>query len=436
MKFYNREKELDLLKKIEKLSCKSAQLTFLTGRRRVGKTTLLRECFKGQAYLYFFIGKKNEILLCEEFSETIRQVLKIEQFENFRSFSKLFAFLMELSMTKNFTLILDEFQEFYYSNPSVYSDMQHTWDRYKADSKINLICCGSIYTLMTKIFTDSKEPLYGRANFHLKIEPFDVITIKEFLCDHNPKYKNEDLLALYILSGGVPKYLEQLSLADVMDAKNLMDFYFSYNSTFLEEGKNILIDEFGKDYGNYFSILSLIAGSKTSRPEIESIMNISVGGFLDKLEVDFQLIAKIKPILSSPGSKNIKYYIKDVFLNFWFRFVYKNRSAVEMQNNAYILELLKRDYETYSGRLLERYFNDMLIKTQKYSEIGTYWEKGNQNEIDIVAVNSLHKVIDFFEIKKQKSAIRISHLEKKAEKIMQKFEGYSFGFFGLSMEDM
>ncbi len=64
------------------------------------------------------------------------------------------------------------------------------------------------------------------------------------------------------------------------------------------------------------------------------------------------------------------------------------------------------------------------------------WEKGNQNEIDIVAVNSLHKVVDFYEIKKRKSAIRISHLEKKAEKIMQKLEGFTFGFYGLSMEDM
>lgn len=165
-------------------------------------------------------------------------------------------------------------------------------------------------------------------------------------------------------------------------------------------------------------------------------MNISVGGYLEKLEEDFQLIAKVKPLMNSQGSRNIKFYIKDVFLNFWFRFVYKNRSAVEMQNTAYILEILKRDYETYSGRLLERYFIDKLIMSQKYSEIGTYWEKGNQNEIDIVAINSLNKVVDFFEIKKQKSAIRVSHLEKKAEKIMQKFEGYSFGFYGLSMEDM
>jgi AAA+ ATPase superfamily predicted ATPase len=132
----------------------------------------------------------------------------------------------------------------------------------------------------------------------------------------------------------------------------------------------------------------------------------------------------------------MKYYIKDIFLNFWFRFVYKYRSAVEMQNNAYILEILKRDYDTYSGKLLERYFNDKLIKSQKYSEVGTYWEKGNQNEIDIVAINSLNKIVDFYEIKKQKSAIRISHLEKKAEKIMQKFAGYTFGFYGLSLEDM
>jgi hypothetical protein len=436
MKFYNREKEIQLLKKIEILSKTAAQLTFVTGRRRVGKTALLHQSFDGQQYLYFFIAKKNETLLCEELTETIKQALQIEQLETFRSFPKLFGYLMELSKERHFTLIIDEFQEFYSVNPSVFSDMQNLWDRYKAKSHINLICCGSVYTLMSKIFTDRKEPLYGRANHHLKVEPFNVKTQAEILYDYNKNYTADDLLTLYILTGGIPKYLELFITVEPLDKEGMLNHFFSYNSIFLEEGKNLLVDEFGKDYGNYFSILSLIAGSKTSRPEIESVLNISVGGYLDKLEEDFQLISKTRPIFAAPGSRAIKYHIKDNFLNFWFRFVYKYKSAVEINNLSYILQIVNRDFDTFSGKLLEKYFIDKLKISEKYSEIGTYWESGNQNEIDIVAMNSLEKRIDFYEVKRQKQALRLQLLEKKAEKIVQKFPDYSFGYYGLSLEDM
>lgn len=143
MRFYDRTQELETLREIEAASAESAQMTMMVGRRRVGKTTLLRNAFTTTPVLYFFIGRKNEILLCEEFVEEMENKLG-EVFGHFASFSQLFKVLMQLSERKNFTLIIDEFQEFKNINPSLFSDMQNIWDANKEKSRMNLVICGSI----------------------------------------------------------------------------------------------------------------------------------------------------------------------------------------------------------------------------------------------------------------------------------------------------
>lgn len=130
---------------------------------------------------------------------------------------------------------------------------------------------------------------------------------------------------------------------------SMLDVILAENSLFLDEGKNVLIDEFGKDYGNYFSILSLIASSKTSRVEIESIMEMQVGGFLDRLENEFGLISKVRPIFAKPGSRSVKYHINDNFLAFWFRFIFKYRSAIEIGNLSYLQAQLSDYRAEYIG---------------------------------------------------------------------------------------
>ena len=325
MRFYNREKEIALLQKIEKKSEQSAQMTFVLGRRRIGKTSLLVKVSYSHAYIYFFVAKKNETLLCNEFVEEVKLKLNVEIFGTLKTFKDLFGYLMELSKTVHFTLIIDEFQEFFSVNPSVYSDIQHIWDSKKEDSKMNLILCGSIYSLMKKIFEQSKEPLYGRATQRIRVKEFTIETIREILADHYPAYSSEDLLAFYMITGGVAKYVELLVQSEAFTVDSILNEIFSDNSLFLDEGKNVLIDEFGKDYGNYFSILSLIASSKTSRVEMESILEMQIGGFLERLEVDFGLISRVRPIFSKPNSRSVKYQINDNFLNFWFRFIYKYR---------------------------------------------------------------------------------------------------------------
>ena len=435
-RFYNRKKEIALLESIERKSLDKAQMTFIVGRRRIGKTTLLTNVFSNKYSLYFFVSKKNESLLCEEFTEEIQNKLGITIHGVLRSFKDVFGLLIDLSKRQHFTLIIDEFQEFNNLNPAIYSDMQNIWDRNKDSSRINLILCGSVYSLMYKIFENSKEPLFGRATARLSIKQFDIQTIKEILFDHHSGFTKEDLLAFYLFSGGIAKYVELLVNAKAFTQKKIINEILSLNSLFLDEGRNILIDEFGKDYGNYFSVLSLIASSKTSRPEMESIMNINLGGFLDKLENEFDLITKVRPILSKPAGKNIKYRINDNFLNFWFRFIFKYRGAVEIGNLDYVKTIINRDYQTYSGQILERYFREKIISEMNISAIGSYWEKGNQNEIDIVALNEYDKTALIVEVKRSNKKINLNILQNKAVNLVMKIPDYTIEYRGFSMDDM
>jgi len=360
MKFYDRAEELKNLKEIQTSSLKSSKMTIIYGRRRVGKTTLVKKAYDNKVYL--FVSKKNEIILCEEFIDIITNSLDIKILGEFRSFAKLFEYIMQISINKPFTLIIDEFQEFLYINNSIFSEIQNIWDEYKDKSKLNLIFCGSIYSLMKKIFENQKEPLFNRANNKILLKPFDIETIKEILKDNNPTYNNMDLLSFYIFSGGIAKYIEIFYDKEAFCYEKMLDVIFHQNSLFIEEGKNILIEEFGKEYTTYFSILSLIANSKTSRREIESILEKNIGGYLDRLENEYNIIKKIKPIFAKEGSRSVKYEIIDNFLAFWFRFIFKYKSAIEIENFDFVKKILKRDFNTFAGKFLEKYF----IETQFY----------------------------------------------------------------------
>ena len=434
MKFYNRDKELSYLRKIAEDSKISSRMTIIVGRRRIGKTKLIKEAYKQKVYL--FVSRKNEALLCEEFISIIQNELNVKVFGEITKFKDLFEYLMELSKTTPFTLVIDEFQEFIQINNTVYSDMQNIWDSYKDDSKMNLILSGSIYSLMKKIFEDKKEPLFGRANHKIHLKPFTVLTLEEILEEHHPDYSNEDLLSFYILTGGVAKYVELFVDNQAFTFEKQLDLIFDENSLFIDEGKNLLIEEFGKEYTTYFSILSLISSSKTSRSEIESILGKNVGGYLDRLENEYTIIKKVKPIFAKEGSRTLKYEIIDNFFHFWFRFIYKNRSAIEIENYEYIKSIVKRDFSTYSGRFLEKYFIEKCKASEKYSAIGTYWEKGNQNEIDIVAINDDEKKMLIAEVKRNPKKIDMADLEEKAQKLLQKHKGYEVTFKGYSIEDM
>ena len=436
MKFYNRKKELKILNNIYK-QCKEeyGSITVLTGRRRVGKTLLSKEYAKNKEHLYFFTSKKTEPLLCAELKEEYERFTGEEIIGEIKSFPKIFEQLLKYGNDKPYVLIIDEFQEFYNINKSVYSDIQNIWDRYKFNTKVHVIFIGSIYSLMIKIFQNSKEPLYGRADRILYIKPFDVRTIKTILED-NKAYTKETLFYNYLITGGVPRYEEILVKDKCYKFENILDLVLEKDSFFIGEGRNLLIQEFGKDYGTYFSILEMLSIGRTSRSEIESVFEKSVGGYLEKLDEEYDVIEKVKPVGSKKNGKNQKYRITDNFIKFWFRYIYKNIRLVEDERFELIKKLIKKDISTYSGSILEKLFIEIKKSNPDYGIIGTYWEKGNQNEIDIVAVNELEKVVYISEVKMNKNKISIEKLKDKSKKLIEKYSGYEIKYEGLSLDDI
>ena len=439
MRFFDRTEEITSLREIRGISKDNAQFTVVTGRRRIGKTSLVWKAYEDEPILYFFVARKAEGDLCEDYRFEIENKLGIPTMGRAEHFADVFEFLMKLSTERPITLFIDEFQEFFRVNKSVYSDMQRIWDIYSPKARMNLIVCGSIYSMMTKIFKDKKEPLYNRQTRFMTVRPFTPAVLKEILTEYHPGHTAEDLLALYSFTGGVAKYVQLLVDAGATTRAAMIDHIIKADSIFLGEGKAILIEEFGKDYGIYFSILSAIARGKTSRSEIESVVGREIGGYLTKLENEYEAIAKKQPIFEKSSTKNVRYTIEDNFFMFWFRFIYKYSYMLEIENYESLKTIINRDYETFSGLMLERYFRRVLIERRAYTRIGGWWDRKGENEIDIVAENELNDEAAFFEVKRKAGNIDMEVLEHKVAAFLRatgEFKGYKISCKGLSLDDM
>jgi len=435
MKFYARERELEILENQYNQVKEKSIMTVITGRRRIGKTSLSKLFAMNKKTLYLFVSKKNEILLCEEFIERIKEEFEISVIGDIKNFRDVFRLIMEIGKREKVVVIIDEFQEFFNINDAIYSEIQNLWDENKNKSEVHLIFIGSIYSLMHKIFKNSKEPLFGRADRILYLKPFPPHVIKKILLDKK-KYNSNNLFINYLLTGGVPRYQEILLDNEKYEKKEILDFYFEIDSPFIEEGRTILIEEFGKEYSTYFSILELMSDGRTSRSEIESILQKNIGGYLDKLVTDYDIVGKSKPIGSKPTGRIQKYYIKDNFLKFWFRFVYKYRSAIENNNFQYIKKRLNDNLSSYSGPILEKLYHEIYRESGKYTEIGNYWEKGNQNEIDLVCIDEIKKKLIIGEIKIKKDKINMNNLSEKAKKLKKNYKDYKIEEIGLGLSDI
>lgn len=422
MKFYDRTEEIRNLQKIKESAYKEhSKLTVLTGRRRIGKTSLIFKALEDETIIYLFVSRKNESDLCTNFCTEIENKLSVFV-PKMTSFIEVFRFLLEQGKTKKFSLVIDEFQEFININNSIYSEIQNYWDQYRLQTKINFVVSGSIYSLMSKIFKDRKEPLFGRADSSMKLNPFTTSVLKEILSDYKPNYSNDDLLALYTYTGGIPKYVELLVDNNALDVSSMINYICQSDSPFIDEGRNLLIQEFGKNYGNYFSILNAISSGLNTQSQIAAFMGEkSIGGQLSKLETVYDLIKRSRPIFAKKGSQTVRYEISDNFLRFWFRYVERNRTLIEIQNFKGLSNLIEKDYPTYSGMALELYFKQQLQESFEYRNIGSWWEpKGDQNEIDIVAINMDNKRAFVAEIKRQKKNFKPQLFENKLKVIKKK----------------
>jgi len=437
MKFYNRKEEISILQDNESLAEKNAMFTVLSGRRRIGKTSLVTKAFEGKPFAYLFVSKDSEAILCGKFQQALEEQLGIQVYGQLAHFRDLFEVIMRESQKRHFTVVFDEFQNLYKVNPAIFSEIQDIWDRLHRESHINLITMGSIRSLMKRIFEDENEPLYGRPTSKFTLHPFTIQVLKQIYHDHAPNYRNEDLLCLYMITGGVAKYVELLMDAGCYTKEKMLNYVCRRDSYFLAEGRDLMNQEFGDESATYFSILQLIANGLNRRSDIDGATQKDMGTFIQNLEKNYGLVNRLKPILSKPNSKTSTYEISDPFLRFWFRFVCPYQSLVERGQLSLLKQNMVRGYEQFTGHTLEQYFQALVMENGQYTMVGNWWDRKGENEIDLIALNEFDHTGIVAEIKRNPNKISISDLQRKAENLpASEFGRYKLELRALSMDDM
>ena len=439
MKFFDRKREIAKLREIRERSRETSTFTVMTGRRRVGKTELVKQAFSDEPFVYLFVTRSAEADLCDVFKQRIEEFTGRSIPGKILRFSGIFRYLLELAAERPMTVVIDEFQDFFRVNPAIYSEMQRDWDELAAKARMNLVVTGSVNTLMNKIFKEKKEPLYGHDTDQMTVRPFDVSVLKEILAFHQGKVRPDDLLALWTYTGGVAKYVALLMNRKAFTRRKMIEVLVEEDSYFLSEGWAVLVEEFGKDFGTYFSVLSAIARGKTSRAEIMNEIGGDVGGYLTRLEEQYGLIAKNQPLFEQTSNKSCRYRLNDNFFRFWFRFVFRYQYLVQVRMFSQLQGLVERDYEVFSGHALEGYFRQKFIEEGRYSRLGGWWDRKGENEIDLVCENEFEQRIDFFEIKRDARRIDLDVLREKAEVFFLKNPDkrkLTEGYHALSLSDL
>lgn len=440
MNFIGREIESAELLRIRELSHENARFTVITGRRRVGKTELVKRILDDgkDIFIYFLITRQAERTLCIGLQREIEAV-GIPIFGQTQKFSDLFRVVADAAKTRNITLVIDEFQEFDRINPTVFGELQGLWDSYQHTAKLNLLVCGSVNRLMNKIFFNKAEPLYGRNTGRIKLAPFGTQLLKDILMREAGCIIPEDLWTLWTITGGVARYVQILMDEHAYTRSAMIDALLSVSSSFIDEGKVILAEEFGAEYSTFFSILSEIASGKNTYGELSAMIGPDVGTYLSRLESDYGIISRIIPIFDKEKSRNTHYTIEDCFLRFWFRFIFKYRNWIEIGRTAELKEVILRDFNAFAGFSLERYFRQKLVEEKTYTRIAGWWDRKGENEIDLVCEDEICGTIDIYEVKADETRIDLDRVRDKCQAFFAKHPNRQCelkSIKGLSLADM
>ena len=441
--FYDRERELEKLNGI--YSYLGSSFVVIYGRRRVGKTTLVREFLKDKLGLYFFVGEKDEALLLEEWSREVEERLSSHLppyvKPKFGSLEELMEFLLDFSRERTLVVVFDEFQNFRTVKPSFFSSLQRLWDEKKNSSNVMLIAVGSYVGMIKRIFMGRKEPLFGRVDEWIKLKPFDFWTAWGFvrsLVDIDPRH----FVELYSALGGMPRYLLYIPRyyrGNSIDA--VKGLFFDEFAPLREEGLNVLKLEFGRFYRSYFSILEAVSLGRVTPKEISDktgLKPLTVGKYLSELTNHYEYLTKEVPVTENPlKTRKVAYRISDEFFNFWFRFIYHNYTALE-ENPERVFERFKAEFPAFVGETYERIAREFVKKQDlgfKPERVGRWWHKGE--EIDVVAYDRQNVAI--FEVKWRKLSQGderrvLKALEKKAE-LLPLSGNYRFGIIAREFED-
>ena len=426
MKFLGREKEiLDL----EKEYARDGGFVVIYGRRRIGKTTLIKQFIKSKTAFYFLATKEVESQSMKRFAGVIARTTG-------NSVLQKAAFSDWL-----------EFPYFEKVNDSFPSILQNAWDEILKDSNVMLILCGSLISMMKKHALSYESPLYGRRTAQMRIAPLPFTTVYE-----NQKLSFEEAAEQYSITGGVPKYMEFFSDGQPL-YEQIKENVLSKNGFLYEEPNFLLTDEVQVPT-NYFSIIKVIADGNHKLGTIAGILGLETSALTPYLKTLSELgfIEKQVPVTEKNAEKTRKglYFISDNFLRFWFRYVYPYKGELELDNTQISLDELDKDfkekfvafaYEDICKEIFARLCSDKAIDFTP-SKIGSYWlnDKSGNTQIDVMAVDTVNKRLFAGECKYHNQPIDADvyfELVKKVDnssEIKSAFKGYTviYGVFSKS----
>ena len=437
MRFYDREYEISILQKNELQSRRSAVFTVLMGRKRVGKTTLMKTALKDCENAYLLITNDCEEALCQQFKQTLEEQLGIHVDGAVNQFCDLFEVIMKESLNRHFTIILDEFQTLAKVDPTIFRGIKKLWNQYRRNSFLHLITSCSIQPPTRHIFEDTNGQFHGRPSTILTLKPFTINVLKHIFHDHYPDYLNEDLLCLFMITGGVPKYVELLMDAGCYTKEKMLCFVCTHDSYFLTEGNDIVNQLFGDKSVAYFSVLQLVASSLDTFHNNGTMMQRKLIVYLEDLENNYQLVSCLKPLFSKAKNPVTAYEISDQFLRFWFKFIGPYQSYVEQGQLSLIREKIEEYYNSFTGRTLEQYFRALAMESGRYTQVGCWWSSKGKYEIDMIALNEMNHTGLVAEIKRTRQNISLTKLKEKANALPpNSFGEYRLSLRALSINDM
>lgn len=399
MIFTNRKQELDFLN--EKWVENNAQLIIIYGKRRVGKTELSIRFAKDKPHIYFLCERIIGHIQLRKFTQSLSEHFKDEFLprEGFKDWETAFKYIAHKN--KKTIVIIDEFPYLAENDNAIPSTFQKAWDLHLKNSKVYLVLLGSSISMMEKTVLFHKAPLYGRRTGQLLVKPFNFKAVQEFFPDRN----FEEVLAIYSIVGGTPLYLNKFYKKGCFEA--IKDEILKKGQPLYEEVEFLLREEL-KEPRNYFVILEAISLGKHKLSEIINETGFDKGTVSRYLSIldSLQITGKEIPVTEKIPEKSRRgiYTIDDNFFNFWFRFIFRNRSLLEERRINEVMikiktampQLMAKNYERISGEII---FNAILSKKffLEFETYGRWWNKSE--EIDLIALNSRTNEIFFGEAK-------------------------------------
>jgi AAA+ ATPase superfamily predicted ATPase len=387
--FVNREKELKLLN--DEYNSSSFKFSIIYGRRRVGKTTLIKKYIENKDSIYLLVTYESLNIVLDRLKEFVADFYDDDFLRDIevKSFEQLFQYIAKQNFEKKLIIIIDEFQYLSKLDSSIVSQFQYIVDEILKDKNIHLILCGSIISMMYEQTLSYSSPLYGRRTSAIKLEALKFEYLSKFFKD---KSQNE-LIELYSVLYGVPKYIEMFKDCEyIYDSinKNIID----KNSYLYDEPKFILQNEVNEPI-NYFTILEVIANGEHKIGNIAGKLNKNVQNitsFIAKL-IELDIIYKDVPITEEQPHKSKKglYFIKDNFFRFWFMYVLPNKSQLEIDNREVVLKKIEKSFSEYVSKTYEDICIEYTLKNYDIQKCGRWWNKSE--EIDVVGVSEGYLVV-------------------------------------------